>query len=303
MGTDGTQNDEQLVSGPMPILLKTMLVAGVVGLSGFCIRQANDNNELATGTGVSQSQQLAKQSPPATPSATESQSSDVEGFGRCEELLKAACESAKAMPAYVAGFEMQEEVNNSLRPLENVSIKVRHEPFSVFMRWDGNGQEALYVHGRNDNRLIVKPTTGLPALRRVWRLDPESRMAMRTCRYPITEIGIAILAERIYEFYDQHRNKVHLATFEYTDSTLQGRGVTVVNVKFKDQTLVPEYHSSRFCFDKENQLLVAVDNYGWSETGERRLIEHYLYHHIDATPALTDNDFTENNPDYQFVVR
>ncbi len=287
----------------MSIIIKAMLVAAVLGLSGFFIRQANDANGPDARPEVTQSQQPARNSPPSQPHGASSQSSHTESFQRLEELLKAACEAAKAMPGYTATFELQEEVNNTLRPLETVSLKVRHQPFSVFMRWNDNGQEALYVDGQNDNRLIVKPTTGLPALRRVWRLEPESRMAMRTCRYPITEIGMEILAKRIYEFYQQHRDKSHLAAFDHADSTLLGREVKVVNVKFKDKETVPEYHSSKFCFDKENHLLVAVDNYGWSDSGEPRLIEHYLYHEIDETPTLTDEDFTEDNPTYQFVGR
>lgn len=218
------------------------------------------------------------------------------------EQLEAARSAAAAMPGYTALLEMQEEVGGDLRPVDRIEFKTRREPFSVYMRWTDSEQEALYVDGENDNRLIVKPTKGLAAFRRVWRLDPDSRMAKQTCRYAITDAGIEKLVIRIQSFYAE-RNLVGVAEFSKEQSTVSQNSVIIFEVTFPDAATVPEYSSSRFCFDEDTNLLIAVDNYGWSGDGEPRLIEHYFYDQIEALTEPTENVFDEGNPEYRFVAR
>ncbi len=228
---------------------------------------------------------------------------ETDDFKHLQGHLKSARAAAEVLPGYTAILELQEEVNGSLRPVDRIEFKTRREPFSVYMRWNDSGQEALYVHGENDNRLIVKPTKGLAAIRRVWRLEPDSPMAKQNCRYPITDVGIENLVRRIQEFYSQRDDWSALAVFGSAESTLAGREVTVFDVKFKDENAVPEYCSSKFCFDNQTQLLVAVENYGWSNHEIPTLIERYVYHQITETPQPEDADFAEENPAYQFVAK
>lgn len=74
--------------------------------------------------------------------------------------------------------------------------------------------------------------------------------------------------------------------------------VTVFEVRFLDEAAVPEYSGSRFCFDGDTDLLIAVDNCGWSEDGKPRLIEHDHYDQIEILPELTEDVFDEANPEY-----
>lgn len=239
--------------------------------------------------------------PAAASSETTADPPELEDLQHLQDLLQSACVAAESMSVYTATFELQEEVNQKLRPVERITMKVRREPFSVFMRWTDSGQEVLYVSGENNNRVIVKPVGGLAALRRVWRLKPESRMAMRTCRHPITNAGLEMLAQRTRNFYVEQDNRSSVAACESMDATMLGQLVTIVTVQFRDQEQVPEYHSSRLVFDRNTQLLIAVDNFGWPEGDEPRLIEHYHFHQISGVQTLTDQDFAEANPEYNFV--
>ena len=207
------------------------------------------------------------------------------------------------MPGYTAILEMQEEVEDTLRPVDRIEFKTRREPFSVYMRWNDSGQEALFVDGENDNRLIVKPTKGLAAIRRVWRLEPDCRMAKQNCRYPITDAGIEKLVIRIQAFYREQDIVPALANCELSESILANREVKVFEVQFKDKKTVPDYCASRFVFDKQTQLLIAVDNYGWSNDESPRLIEHYFYDEISVIPNPKDRDFAQENPAYAFKAR
>ena len=225
-----------------------------------------------------------------------------DNFRQLKSHLQSACEAAASMPGYSAILDMQEEVSGTLRPVDRIEFKTRREPFSIYMRWTDSAQEALYVHGENDNRLIVKPTKGLAAIRRVWRLEPDCRMAKQNCRYPITDAGLENLVIRIQAFYSQRDDWSKLASFDLEQARIADRDVTIINVTFTDEASVPEYGSSKFCFDTQSKLLTTVDNYGWASDGQRRLIEHYAYEQIVETSTPSDVDFSAENPAYRFVA-
>ena len=229
--------------------------------------------------------------------------STEENVRKLQEHLAASRAAAEAMPGYTATLEMQEEVNEKLRPVDRIEFKTRREPFSVYMRWTETEQEALYVEGENDNRLIVKPTKGLAAIRRIWRLDPDCQMAKKNCRYSITDAGIENLIVRVQSFYRQQSDVPALATCEVSESTFSNRDVTIFDVHFRNEKSAPKYCASKFCFDKQTDLLIAVDNYGWSKDGKPRLIEHHVYDEIKVEPQQDDTDFAQDNPAYSFIKR
>ncbi|MBC7967183.1 MAG: DUF1571 domain-containing protein [Fuerstia sp.] len=240
-------------------------------------------------------------------SATQATCSDPEDstdvFNAMRADLANAQAKASALTSYTAIMEMQEEVNGNLRPLDLIQIKIRQQPFSVYMRWSESHQEALFVDGQNDNRLLVKPTKGLAGLKRLWRLDPNCRMAKQSCRYPITDSGIEKLVSRIQDFYATRDDWASVVKCSVSDATVAKSPVTAYEIRYRDVDASPDYEGSRFCFDKSTELLIAVDNFGWSDAQEPRLIERYVYHTINQDIPLQDNDFAEANPDYQFVAR
>lgn len=217
--------------------------------------------------------------------------------------LATAQAKAASLASYTATLEMQEEVNGSLRPLDSIQIKIRQEPFSVYMRWNESTQEALFVDGKNDNRVLVKPTKALAALKRLWRLDPDSRMAKQNSRHPITSLGIEKLVKRVQEFYAVRDDWSAVAECRESDADLAGVAVRVYDVRFRDKEISPLYLSGRYCIDKSTGLLIVVDNFGWSDGQEPCLLEHYAYHTINQTVPLEESDFDEKNSEYEFVER
>lgn len=290
----------------MPILFKSVLLTLTIAVFGIVIHHVTDSTST-------DSILMASTLPDVTPNQSFRLSSDndpqasvqplKDHFLQLKDHLTKSCAAAGAMPGYTAILELQEEVDGRLRPVDRIEFKARREPFSVYMRWTDSQQEALYVHGENDNRLIVKPTKGLAAIRRVWRLDPNSRMAKQTCRYPITDVGIENLTTRVQAFYEEPTVLSTLADCSVEQATFSEKEVVVFHITFKDESSGPDYSASKFCFDKQSKLLIAVDNYGWSTDGQPRLIEHYFYDQIQPLPTPNDNDFTEDNPEYHFVIR
>jgi len=210
---------------------------------------------------------------------------------------------ARELTSYTAILEMQEEVSGSLREMDSIQFKLRQQPFSVYMRWHDSGQEALFVRGRNEDRLLAKPANGLAALKRLWRLDPDSRIAKQACRYPITESGIENLVNRVHEFYDSRDDWTSAVSCSVLKSSEADNVVTEYSMQFRDKSVSPEYLKSRLCFDQTTGLLIVVENFGWTDEESPRVVEHYAYRTINQSAELSDSDFDEKNSEYEFVAR
>ena len=280
----------------------TPLCWGCIGILA-CLASGSVAQEKAQSAALPSEATVAISPLPAStlgPDLASASSTDV--VGRMLADLAIARSSAATLGSYTATLEMQEEVGDTLRPLDRVQIKVRRQPFSVYMHWSDTGQEVLFADGSNDNRLLVKPTKGLAVFKRLWRLDPNCRMAKQNCRYPITDSGIENLVARIQEFYALRDDWSSVAECTVADAMVADSNVSAYEIRFRDRAISPTYFGSRFCFEKATGLLIAVDNFGWSDAAEPRLLEHYLYHSISTAQALQDKDFDETNPEYGFVV-
>ena len=240
--------------------------------------------------------------PPVLPVA-DSLSNTTEAFTSMRAALATAKLRAHELTSYTAILEMQEEVNGSLRAMDSIEFKLRQQPFSVYMRWTDNGQEALFVRGSNEDRLLAKPANGLAALKRLWRLDPESRMAKQACRYAITESGIENLVNRCDDFYARRDDWSSVVNCSVSKSSETGHMVTEYCMQFRDKHVSPEYLKSQLSFDEASGLLIVVQNFGWSDDKSPRIVEHYAYRGIDQGAALSDRDFDENNSEYEFVAQ
>lgn len=215
--------------------------------------------------------------------------------------LKRSAEEIRRIPAYTAVLEQQVFHRDRLLDAEKMELKLRHAPFSVYLRWPGDNQQALYVDGQNDNRLLVRPTRGLASLRGTWRLRPDSAQAMQDSRYPITTLGIEKLCQMILDFHVASPQPGHadLVCRERT-SAVDGRPTTAFDLQFASQESCPEYSRATMHFDNQTHLLISVENFRWGPDGGRdELLERYVYHDF-APAALSEEDFSHENAAYSF---
>jgi len=224
-------------------------------------------------------------------------------FSDLQLRLTNAEAKAAEYKSYTAMLELQEDLRGNLQARENIKVKIRREPFSVYMRWEDKDQEALFFDGRNDNRMLVRPTKALAALRRVWRLDPESRMARQNCRYPVTDSGLEKLVMRTREFYEVRDDWANHVTCSVSSDNVLDIDASVFEIQF-EKSVSPDFSRSRYFFDEERGLMIGVESYGWTEPGKAgSLVERYVYHSIDTGVDLEDGDFDHENPAYAFLAR
>jgi hypothetical protein len=197
---------------------------------------------------------------------------------------------------YTAVFTKTELVNRRLIK-QVMDMKFRTKPFSVYFKYRSPaeaGRQAIYVEGRNNNRLAVKEV-GLKAIAGPLQLALDSKIVMDENRYPVTHVGIANLL------------KTAIATWEH-ESKIEGIRPEVKffpNAKIGDvpcqawqiTQLKPhkdlKYYIGRVYFDKETMLPLRAECYGWPRKPDEKapLVEDYIYTNLKITAGLTDADF------------
>jgi len=91
---------------------------------------------------------------------------------------------------YTCTLVKRELIDGTLSEHEYIFLKVRHQPFSVYMYFMApaniKGRECIYVHGSNQGRLVGHEGGVKGKLLGTHDLDPTGFIAMRGQRYPIT---------------------------------------------------------------------------------------------------------------------
>jgi hypothetical protein len=217
----------------------------------------------------------------------------------------------KALPrierikSYTATLITRERINGKLGPRESMAIKIRHDPFSIYVKSLGpasmKGQEALYIEGANNGKMWAHGV-GLRGLSGTVAIDPDGPVAMQGQRYPLTEIGILRLAKRLIE--------VAQSDIQYDECTVKliehvkingrpGRCLEVVHPKPRKNFT---FHIARVFIDGKLDIPVRYECYGWPSGPKANppLIEEYTYLDVKLNADLTAEDFDVHNPAYGF---
>ena len=233
-------------------------------------------------------------------------------LARLVSLLQKAKAHLSSLPGYTGMLQKQERVDGELREVAEIEVKIRHEPFSVYLKWQGDDdQEVLYSAGQNNNKLLARLGGGkkfLPVL----KLDPESSMAMLNERYPITQIGLLNLTSSLLEY--RQRDLVRqsgVKTAQLPDLVFHGRACHHFVVTCDSPAVDSTYRKTVTYLDRESGLPLYVKCWGWPESAdsnqnaaaldESTLLEAYAYTGLNFEQTLTDADFNYENPAYAFA--
>ncbi len=255
---------------------------------------------------------------PASPAAAAAAPAELTVEGKLAATLKqkvALLEAGRAfltsVPDYTAVFSKQELVGDELLDQQDIYLKCRHAPFSVYLSWlsGDEGREVLYVDGENDGKMIVHGggwKARLPAL----TISPDSSLAMQESRYPVTKAGILGTVDLMLECHALDLAEQRLAKCEQlADQEFDGRPCTAFLIEYRDAQLSPTYRKSITLIDKEWKVPLYTRNFGWPSPGEgatgeeldeATLIEFYTFTEVAFRQDLASADFDRTNEEYQF---
>ena len=207
---------------------------------------------------------------------------------------------------YSATFVKREQVNGKIGKRQSFFVKVRHHPFSVFIRGLAptaiKGEEAIYVAGRNDGKLLAHPAGLSGRLVGTVALKPDAVIIMRDQRYPITNIGISNLVKRMISVAQQDIQHDECEVQFFSAGKINDRSCTWVQVVHPVPRQFFQFHIARIFVDDQLKIPIRYEAYAWpNEPGGRpELLEEYTYLDVKINNGFTDNDFSVENPTYQF---
>lgn len=208
----------------------------------------------------------------------------------------------------------RERVAGKLGKHEFVRLKVRHDqndvemptPFSVYLRFlkpaSVEGREALYVEGRNSGKVFVR--RGGQRMSYVSSfIKPDSRLAMKENRYPITDIGFKRMVERLLNVIENDIQYDECEVTFYKDAKVSDRTCTRIEVVHPIERDHFRFYKAMVFVDDEDKLPVGYASFYWPrKPGEKpRLLEEYVFTDIQLNVGLTDEDFDRDNPQYGFT--
>jgi hypothetical protein len=211
---------------------------------------------------------------------------------------------------YSATVRKVERIDGKVGEPEFAHVKVRNKPFSVYMRFIGpesiDGQECLYVEGKNGGKMFAhaKPGTLRGAVGTV-SLAPNSPMAMKGQRYPITELGIRNLTARLEEQGKKDMQYGECEVKFYKDYKVAQRPCTMIQVVHPVPRRNFIFHEARIYVDDQWYMPIRYEAYDWpvQQGGQPQLLEEYTYLNVKINNGYTDADFDVHNPQYQFNMK
>jgi hypothetical protein len=221
------------------------------------------------------------------------------------KLLIPVGETLAGIEGYTATFRKQERLRGTLGPEQTLAMKVRHQPFAVYLKFLApvEGKEVVYAEGHHDNKVIAHSTGVARLLVPRLAVPPDHPLALADSRHAITEAGLANLTTRLIGFRRKDLDDPEAETILDRTTGPDGRAY------LRSVHLHPHPNPDRpfarveVLYDPETRFPVEISNYDWPEPGHEGdlpLAERYRYDDLDLGVTLSALDFDPANPDYAF---
>lgn len=169
------------------------------------------------------------------------------------------------------------------------------------------GREAIWREGVNGNVMVVHET-GFLNIARI-PLAPTSPLAMAGNRYPISDIGLEKLLEKLIEKGERDRllGGCDVEIIEHVQVAGKDCQRIVVThpeqeAEWEGRAISHEFYRAIIDIDVEKNLPIHYASYLWpTKPGEEPLLdEEYTYEDLQLNCYLSDLDFDPDNEKYAF---
>ena len=219
---------------------------------------------------------------------------------------KQGMDSLNKIEDYQCTMVKRERINGELGEHEYMFVKVRHKPFSVYTYFLAptrvKGQEAVYIEGQNGGNMLAHGNGVKHRLFGTVSLKPDSLVAMSGNRYPITEMGMRRLTERLIDIGSNDMQYGECNVNWIQGAKIDKRSCTCIEVTHPIPRKNFLFHMARIYVDDEMQLPIRYEAYDWPREagGQPQLTEEYTFRNVKINNNFTDADFDTNNPSYAF---
>ena len=214
----------------------------------------------------------------------------------------------KTIKDYSAILYKQERIDGELLDQEVAFVKVRHQPFGVYMFFlskQNKGREVVYsdMPDGSIGKLNARDC-GFKKRLGVFSLDPTGRLAMGGQKYPITKLGVRELTKELISVAsnDVKYGECDVRTAQTSIGPRNNkRPVTLIEVTHpvpRPKTF--RFHKAQVYIDNELRVPIRYVAKLWPEKAgeEAPLEESYTYVNMKVNNGFTDIDFSKDNPEY-----
>jgi Protein of unknown function (DUF1571) len=205
---------------------------------------------------------------------------------------------------YTCTFSKRERINGRLTPLHVLTMKVRTQPRSIYLRFrqPAAGREAIYIAGQNDGKLLAHDVGLNKLLAGTLRLEPTGSRAMEDNRHPITEAGIGPLLDTLETRWSAELGPSESVVVIRDDEKVENRRCTMIETTHPCRQSEFLFYRVRLFIDEQLGLPIHFEAYDWPRSPREPadLMEEYTYKDIKLNVGLSDRDFDVSNADYAF---
>jgi hypothetical protein len=223
--------------------------------------------------------------------------------GPLEEPLALIYEAKKKFSEvrdYTCTLQSQERVHGVLLEENVILMKMRTQPFSVYMRWLAprklQGQEVCFVAGQNNNKMRVRThKVGGGGLLGWMSVDVNDPRAQNHSRHNIHEAGLGNLIDQTIKHWEME-NKLGKTQVKMAEYTCNNR--RAVRIETLRTERLPNFYCYRsvLYLDAETKLPLRDENYDWPRPGgspDGDLLEMFSYIDMRLNVGLPDQDFNK----------
>jgi hypothetical protein len=235
-----------------------------------------------------------------------------------QEVLQMARDALARMSTtcddYTARLVKQElNLSGQLSEVSEINLKIQtrlrndtdNAPRRVYLRFTQpasvNGREVIWCEDLHDGKLVVHEA-GLLGLMTL-RLDPEGILAMQGQRYPISEIGITRLVEKLIERGEVDRDNPEIDVTIKREHKFDDVSAELIQIRrHQPSESKDDFSLAEITFDPNRMLILSYRSFGWPDKPGQSpsLQESYAYHDLAINVGLSDTDFDPANPEYSF---
>ncbi len=221
-------------------------------------------------------------------------------------LIEARTQHLRAVIDYECVMVKQELLPDGMSKEQEIKVKFRHAPYSVYMEWQRNpglAARVLYVKGRWNDATATDPAErelaiAQPgAIARIFVKSVKEPIhgcrARRVSRRFIDDFGFQKTLDRLIGVSELARSNGELTIDFIGETQFDGRPVWVVRriLPFKGEGGVYPDRIAEILVDKEFRVPVAIYCYSNEDRQPRNLIAKYEYRSVRMQVGLTDQDF------------
>jgi hypothetical protein len=201
--------------------------------------------------------------------------------------------SDREVKGYHCVLRKQERIKGELQPTEVVDADFREKPFSVRMVWKEGirrVRKTLYAEGENGGKIMVRPEGRIAGLL-VVSLDPNGAEVKDSSRYPPTEFGMKIGAEKTLAAWKNAQKHGDLKVTFKGERRVKEAGDRLCWVLERTNYVRREEDGiarATFYFDKETWLQIG----SVLRRADDHILGEYFFRDIQLNPEFDPDTFT-----------